>query len=112
MKNFPTLLMLILVVVMMSSCYSVKIIAPYDQKTELASKTEQLPFKEEQKNWYILWGLVPLSHNSPDRIIKENGLTKVRVETKMTFLDILISAIGSYVSIVANTTVIEGDSKK
>lgn len=101
-----------IVILMLSSCYSVKVVAPFDQKVELASKTELLPFKDQQKNWYVLWGLVPISHNSPDRLIKENGLTKVRIETKMSFLDILISAIGSYVSIVTNTTVVEGDTTK
>ena len=97
--------------IFMVSCYPVKIAAPYGQKTTLATKSENLPFREKQKNWYILWGLVPISHNGPDRIIGENGLKKVRVETKMNFGDFLIAGILGGVSVVTTTTIIEGSSE-
>jgi len=87
-------------------------LAPHDQKVELATKAEQLGFKETQKNWYFLWGLVPINENSTDKIIKENGLSKVRVETKTTIVDYLISGVLGFVSVVTNTTVVEGEAKK
>ena len=41
--------------------------------------------------WFALWGLVPLGDNTSDSIVPANS--KVRVETKMTTVDFLLSMI-------------------
>ena len=64
---------------------------------------------ETYKVWYVLWGLIPLNENKTDKMIKENGLTSVRVETKFKFIDYLITAITGNVSIVVCTVILEGD---
>ena len=52
-----------------------------------------MPFKTQYKVWYALWGLVPISDNTTNKILKETKLKKVRVTTKMSFTDYLISAV-------------------
>jgi len=90
----------------------VRVVAPHDQKVELATKADQLGFKEKQRNWYFLWGLVSINENVTDKKIKENGLNKVRIETKRTFVDGVITFLLSPISIATSTTIIEGESKK
>ena len=108
MKRFKLITVLILLVAFLSSCYSVKISGPYDKKVELASKTDNLPYKERKTNWYFLFGLVPLSADKAEKTIVENGLTKVRVQTKVRFIDFIISEFTGIITIVTNTTIIEG----
>lgn len=101
-----------LVALSLTSCYSTRVFAPYDQHIQIASKEDQLPFKETTTQWYAIWGIVPAGRNSTDKIIKENGLTKVRIETKMRFVDILISAVTGLASFVTFTTIVEGEREK
>ena len=95
-----------------SNCQSQKIIAPSDGTVQLASKTESLPLKYEQRDWYILFGLVPISHNMSDRIIRENNLKKVRIETVITPLDFIISIFTSIVTVNTRTQKIEGSTEQ
>jgi hypothetical protein len=92
----------------LSGCYSVKMSTPYDSKVELASKTDMLPFKENKTNWFFLYGIIPLSGNKVETTIRENGLTKVRLQTKIRVADFFISLFPSIILISTNTTVIEG----
>jgi len=94
----------------LSSCYSVNVVAPPGQDVTLASKSDNLTFKESQRQWFVLFGLVPVNKNNTENIIKENNLTKVRVETKMTFLDVVISAFTSIASFVTTSTIVEGNA--
>lgn len=112
MKRFILIVVLLFTILLNNSCHTTRILAPYDQKVELATKSDQLGFKETQRNWYFLWGLVPFNDPTTEKVVKDNGLTKIRVTTKFTPVDYLISiALGS-ISIVTNTTVVEGEAKK
>lgn len=51
----------------------------------------------EKRVWYALWGLVPISDNTTDDIIPPNA--NVRVETRYTALDVIISIFTSLVTI-------------
>ena len=98
-------------VVFMSSCYSTKIIAPANSNVRLATEFEPLPAKIQTKNWYILFGLVPLNKNKTDKVIAEANFKKVRVETKISFVDYLISIVTGFVTITPSTVIVEGDIK-
>lgn len=104
---------LLIIITVFSSCYSVKVVSPSTKnEVQLASETEQLSFKVKKPNWYILWGLVPLNKTNTDEIIQTNGLNRVRVEVKHTFLDNIISAILGTVSVVKTTSIVEGNTSK
>jgi hypothetical protein len=55
----------------------------------------------EKRVWYALWGLVPISNNTTDDVVPANST--VRVETKITPLDFLISIFTGLVTINCNT---------
>lgn len=94
----------------LSGCYSVKVTAPPGKEVTLATETDQLSYKTKKRNWYILFGLVPLNDTNTRTVIANNNLTKVRVETKHEFLDYLISIFTGILTIYTHTTVIEGES--
>ncbi len=88
-----TILISILSLLFFTSCYTVRVLSDADRPITLASQTESLPFKTQYRVWYALWGLVPISDNTTNKILKETKLRKVRVTTKMSFVDYLISAV-------------------
>ena len=104
------------VAISLSSCYSVKIAAPTNNKVTLATAYEPLPIKQRVTNWYFLFGSVPISRNyKTDNIISEMNLGKVRIETKMTFGNFLLNAVLNGIlptTVVTSTTIIEGDINK
>ncbi|MBI5805468.1 hypothetical protein HZA73_05435 [candidate division TA06 bacterium] len=51
--------------------------------------------------WYVLWGLVPIGDNSTDSIVPANS--KVRVETKMSVVDFLLSGLLGVLTIQTKT---------
>jgi hypothetical protein len=92
----------------LSSCYTSKVSAPADSDIQLASKKENLPSVESTKNWYILFGLFPLTNEATTNVA---GYDKVRVETKWTFLDGVVNVLaGTFLLglIQVNTTEIYG----
>jgi hypothetical protein len=116
MRKILSLVVVLLIAFSFFGCYSVKIVAPpvseSNSNVRLLTAGEPAAFKETHKNIYVLWGLVPINRNKTDKMISENGLNEVRVETKHTFLDYFISLLGNFISISVNTSVVEGNSKK
>jgi hypothetical protein len=82
--------------------------APGDGDVKIMSPAKSASFKSSQMNWFALWGLVSLTPDKTERIIRENKLTEVRTETKTTFIDAIISGI-IFGIVGVNTTVIEGN---
>lgn len=115
-KLFYSFSLCLLTAICLSSCFSVKMVAPANSNVTVASAYEPLPVKHKVTNWYALFGSVPVSKNSKtDRIIEEMQLSKVRMETKVSFGNYLINILLNAVlptTIVTNTTIIEGDIKK
>jgi hypothetical protein len=58
---------------------------------QLAPSTSTGEKIASKRCWFALWGLVPLGDNTSDSIVPANS--KVRVETKMTTVDFLLSMI-------------------
>lgn len=88
-----TIILLCIASLFLSGCYTVRILSDVDRPITLASRTESLPYKETYRVWYALWGLVPISDNTTNKILKESKVKKVRITTKMTIVDWLISAV-------------------
>lgn len=76
-----------------TSCYTVKILSDAERPISLASSTENLPYKETYRVWYALWGLVPINDNTTNKILKETRIKKVRITTKMSLIDWVISFV-------------------
>lgn len=90
MKKLITIIC-VLSLFLLTSCYTVRILSDADRPITLASRAESLPYKETYRVWYALWGLVPISDNTTNKILKESKIKKVRITTKMTIVDYLIT---------------------
>ncbi len=51
--------------------------------------------------FYVLWGLVPVTDNSTKDLIKSKE--KVKVKTTTSFVDAIISCVGSFISVQSRT---------
>ncbi len=105
---------LFLVSVLLTSCFSTKIVAPYNRNVTLATEMEPMEKRIIKKNWYFLCGAIPLSNNKTNYIIEQEKFIKVRVETKYSFFDYLLTVLANSIvptTICTNTTIIEGTTR-
>ena len=109
MKTLKNGTLILLLLIVLQSCYTVQVVAPMKSDVKLANRGETLPIKETYKVWYVVWGAVPITKNKTDKMIEENGFTKVRITTKKTFLDIVISYFLGAFTIGTNTVIVEGE---
>jgi hypothetical protein len=56
------------------------------------------------RQWYILWGLVPLNQVDGEKMALEKGLTNnYTVTSQMSFIDVLLNIITGTVSVYGQT---------
>jgi len=110
-KKFAVTVLLVVACFLVTGCYSVKMVAPPDGDVKLMSPTQSAAYTKKITNWYALWGLVPIinAEDGVQKAIKENNLKEVRVETKQTFIDGLISYFLGFATIGTTTTILEGN---
>ena len=87
MRRMAALFMLCLFCVSFIGCATIKV-GGTAQLAPSSSTGEKIATK---RCWYALWGLMPLGDNTTDSIVPNNS--KVRVETKMTIVDFLLSGL-------------------
>ena len=58
----------------------------------------------QERQWYILWGLVPL--NDVDSAAMAGGATDYTIHTKVSFIDILIGIVATYVTVSSRTVTV------
>lgn len=97
-----------LLTLLFSSCYVNKVYVPAGHDVKIAEAGDIMETKVEKKQWYALWGLVPITSDRTPEIIQTYGFDEVKVESKITFVDFLIGIFTSWVSIVPQTVVVEG----
>ena len=91
------------------SCYAVRYVAPVGKDVKTLHEGQVVPLKVQKKVWYALWGLVPITDNSTADLIQKYNLKNARAESKVTFIDFLISAVLGNFSIVTLTIEVEGE---
>ncbi|HUO56935.1 MAG TPA: hypothetical protein VMV05_02045 [bacterium] len=96
MKKILCLFLLVgLLYVPMTGCFTLKhTVGNGGQGTEVASNRE----------WYILWGLIPLNKVDGEKMALENNLTNnYTVQSQMSFIDCLLNVVTSIVSVYGQT---------
>jgi hypothetical protein len=96
---------------MLPSCGVVMVTAPPGSDVRLLPELETASAKVTVKNWYVLWGLVPITPNNTSDVIARNQMKNVRVKTYFSVVDWLINAVLGGLSIYTNTVDIEGNLK-
>lgn len=97
-QRWIALFILILFATSTVGCITMKI----GGKAQLAPSTEEGTKVAQKRCWFILFGLIPLNNNSIDNIIPATA-KKVRVETKWSFLDIVMNIFTEVLTIVSFT---------
>lgn len=106
------LLTVVVAAVMLSAlnCATVLVTAPPGSNVKMLEEIAPAPSKIMYKNWYFLWGLVPITSNSTADVIAKHQFKEVRVKTYTGVLDWIISYVTSGI-IWTNTVEIEGNLK-
>jgi hypothetical protein len=97
-RRWIAVLLLLALTTSTIGCITIKI----GGKAQLAPSTEEGTKVAEKRCWFILFGLIPLNENAIDNYLPETA-KKVRVETKWTFLDIVMNLFTELVTIVSFT---------
>ena len=109
MKHSKIFLIFILSSVMLTGCLNTNLVAPEDNKVRVLGANEAVKYRKESRNWYLLYGAVPLYTVQPEELIAEQKLTEVRVQTEDTVMDGIISFFTSAITILPQTVVVEGN---
>jgi hypothetical protein len=92
MKSKKTFLGILLLVFLLSSCMTM---------THIVGTGGSSGVSSEKKQWYALWGLVPI--NEVDSKALAEGATNYTITTQSKFVDCVISAFTSAVSVNVQT---------
>lgn len=92
MKKIKALFLVAVISIAMVSCYSTH---------HTVGKGATGNNVETEKQWYALWGLVPINNVDSKNMVGSS--TDYEIETKHTFVDYVISAFTSLVTISVQT---------
>ena len=115
MKRRTVLALASLMCFLLSSCFNTSLIAPENHEVRVMSAKEPAEFRKEYKNWYLLGGLLPIYTKQPDKIIAQENLVEVRVQTEDTISDGVITATSMTLfnfAFYPQTVVVEGNRSK
>jgi len=92
MKTIKAFLGIFLLVLFLTSCMSLTHVVGTGASSSVAT---------EKKQWYALWGLVPI--NEVDSKAMAGGASNYTIKSKVKFVDYVISAFTSAVTINVQT---------
>ena len=92
MKTIKAFLGIFLLVFFLSSCMSL---------THVVGNGASSGVSSEKKQWYALWGLVPI--NTVDSKAMAGGASNYTINSKVKFVDYIISAFTSIVTVNVQT---------
>jgi hypothetical protein len=94
------LISLIGTLIFLSGCFQTKLHAPLGRQIRLLSQDEPVKFRTEYKNWYVLYGFVPIWTTQPEEIIRKENLVEVRARTQDTVSDAIITTVSMLLPIM------------
>jgi hypothetical protein len=96
MKTIKVFFGIFLLVFLLTSCMSL---------THVVGSGASSAVSTEKKQWYALWGLVPI--NQVDSKTMADGASNYTIKSKVKFVDYVISAFTSAVSINVQTVSVQ-----
>lgn len=111
LKPFFRSLSAMVAVLALSGCFTTELAAPPGKQVRILSQDEPVEYTDEYKNYYLLGGLLPIWTTQPAEIIAKEKLVEVRVRTRDTISDSVITLLSSLLPIMVfpQHVVIEGN---
>lgn len=97
---------------LLTGCGTVNFDVAKGQRVKLLTEDDKTTVRVEKKIWYALWGDMPLSENHTAPFIEEYHLKEVKMFTRQTISDNIISTVLSPLSFSRRTLIIEGNPVK
>ncbi len=111
-RNIILTTILFALTAVLNGCFTTELVAPDEKQVNVLSANDTVNYRKEYRNWYILWGAVPLYTTQPEELIIENNLTESRVQTEDTITDGIISFFSLSLTILPQTVIVEGNTNK
>jgi PBP1b-binding outer membrane lipoprotein LpoB len=96
MKTKKSLLAIFLLALLLSSCMTL---------THVVGNGATSGVSTEKKQWYALWGLVPI--NTVDSKAMASGASNYTIKSQVKFIDYVISAFTSIVTVNVQTVSVQ-----
>ncbi len=81
-------ILLILLTLSLTACFSVPLDAPYGQDVKLLPPGTPVEVTKRYQKWYAIWGIFPLTMSDyPAEVIARENLSEVRIYTEDTIED-------------------------
>ena len=108
-----SLIILIMSVFIFSACSGQKVVSAPDKPIMLATSDMECVKTAERRDWYIFWGLTPVSNEVPTVAPILTGVNKpVKIEITTTFTDAMLSIFTIWGSFIPETTIVYECEKK
>ena len=95
MKKIISVLLIAMICFSMIGCYT------FQHQVGSGAKTG---IKKEKKQWFILWGLVPITE--VDSKAMADGATDYTIQTQQSFVDVVIGIVTGWATIYPQTVTV------
>lgn len=89
-----------LIAILLIACLSLSAVGCYTFEHQVG-KGAQTGMKVEKKQWFILWGLVPI--NQVDSQAMAKGAADYTIKTEMSPVDVVVSIVTSWLTVYPQT---------
>ncbi len=96
MKTKKSFLAIFLLVFLLSSCMTLTHVVGIGASSGVST---------EKKQWYALWGLVPI--NTVDSKAMASGASNYTIKSQEKFVDLIITAFTSFVTVTVQTVSVQ-----
>lgn len=100
---------LLLCVLILNGCGTVRLEVPDNHEVRLLEKEEYASIRSERPIWFWLWGGRPISDNTTRTEIEKFHLQEIRLQTEQNLLDSIVNVLLIWSSIVRRTLIVEGN---
>ncbi len=91
-----------LLTALFTSCFSHQVVTPPGKRVRIATKDMSCELVSKHRNWYLLWGAVPLDDTATTELLTDTNRA-VKIESVHTGMDILLMIPTMFVSAVPKT---------
>lgn len=95
MKNLFKVSVFVLIIVLLSGCAT---------HTHIVGKGAQTGFTQEARQWYVLWGLVPI--NNIDTNEMAGDVPDYTIKTEQNAIDVIVNIVTSWFTVYSRTVTV------